>query len=159
MAEIIDPATWEDNQDFSNPDTPSFRFSRYFAETCDRAVEKIAGEWLKILDYDTLKDFCETLLTIDNMANKNSLNEDNSTRKDLNDLLYLTLLIWQWEKGTKIDIETMIEDDYHLNVEYLFRLARLIQFEFFKRNGEGKEAFEILSQDDAQYHGKLSIFD
>ena len=79
-------------------------------------------------------------------------------RKDMADLLYLTLLIWQWETGKKWKLDLNDENATHLNVEYMFRLAGLIHFEFLQRIGS-KSKDNRLEDDNTQYGGKLTIFE
>ena len=153
--DMIDQNTWETYHDPDDINTPSFRFSSYFTETCNNITTKIAGEWLKSLDTDTINDFVETFRNIDTM----SLNDGNHyTRKDMTDILYLTVLIWQWETGKTWDINLVDSDRHHLQVEYCFRLATLIQYEYLQRHG-GKSKDEMLERDHEQHHGKLSIFE
>jgi hypothetical protein len=156
MIEYPDPDAWQSLSDSS--DAPSFRFSQFFKETCDQVPSKIAGDWFATLDRDTVKDFCETFLAIDQAGQSDNVDSDHPTRKDLADLLYLTILIWQWETGKIWDIKNADLNMMHCHVEYLYRLARLAQFEYLKRVGE-KSPDEILERDDAQHHGRLSIFD
>ena len=74
------------------------------------------------------------------------------------DLLYLTILLWQWETGKKWDINLSDSDKHHLQVEYMFRFATLVGYEYLQRHG-GKSKDEQLERDNEHYHGKLSIFE
>ena len=156
--DLIDPDTWETYSNPNDPDTPSFRFSRYFTETCDRVTTKTAGEWLKSLDRDTINDFVETFRDIDISGKDDKISFDDDTRKDMTDLLYLTLLIWQWETWKKWDVSLNDPDLHDLQVEYMFRFATLVQYEYLQRIG-GKSKEELLERDHEQYQGKLSIFE
>lgn len=158
MSDLVDPGTWEDNQNLVDPNTPSFRFSRYFTETCDRATTKTAGEWLKVLDTDTINDFIQTFQALDAMGNDDNIDENHFTRKDMSDLLYLTLLIWNWETGKEWNVNLFDEEKHHLHVEYLWRFASLAHYEFLQRHG-GKSKDERLERDQAQYQGRLAIFE
>ena len=105
MSDMIDSNTWEEFKKPEDPNSPSFRFSRYFEETCDKVTEdKTAGAWLKSLDTDTINDFYETLNRLDEMSGADDIDENHDIRKDLTDLLYLTTLIWQWETGKTWDV-------------------------------------------------------
>lgn len=95
-----------------------------------------------------------------------NVSSNDFTRKDLADLLYLVMLIWQWETGKTWEISFTDTDIHHRHVEYLFRLARLVQFEYIQRlNVTSLEEVnvtspdEVLERDDALHHGKLSIFE
>lgn len=154
----VDPDTWETYRNPDDPNTPSFRFSRYFNETCERVKPKLAGEWLKSLDTDTINDFIETFRDIDLMALDDSVGEADDVRKDMTDFLYLTILVWQWETGKKWDINLSDPDMHHLQVEYMFRFACLVQYEYLQRTG-GKSREEQLERDNEKYQGRLSIFE
>lgn len=65
MTDLPDPNTWQSYQTPDDSDVPSFRFSQFFNETYQNVTPKLAGAWLKVLDTDTIKDFCETFLAID----------------------------------------------------------------------------------------------
>lgn len=159
MSEIITPDIWEEFQNPDDPNTPSFRFSCFFTETCDKVIgDKTAGAWLKILDTDTINDFYETYKRLDDMSGADDIDENHDTRKDLTDLLYLTILLWQWETGKTWDINLSDDDKNHLHVEYQFRLASLVHYEFLQRHG-GTSKDERLERDEAQHHGLLSIYE
>ena len=156
--EFVDPETWESYTNPNDSNVPSFRFSRYFTETCDNVEPKLAGAWLRSLDLDTINDFCETFKDIDLQYKDDKIEEDHYTRKDMVDLLYLTILLWQWETGKKWDINLSDSDKHHLQVEYMFRFATLVGYEYLQRHG-GKSKDEQLERDNEHYHGKLSIFE
>lgn len=157
MSDLVDPDTWEANRAPDDANTPSFRFSRYFTETSERVTPKVTGAWLKTLDLDTIKDFCETFRDIDAAGQDDKIDSDDETRKDMADLLYLVVLLWQWETGKAWDINLADSEAHHLQVEYLFRLARLVQFELLQKM-KITSADDTLERDDAQHHGKLTIY-
>lgn len=160
MTDLIDPDKWEEFQ-YLNDDgnvTPSFRFSRYFHDTCDNVTPKMVGIWLRYVDLDTIDFFMETLRRVDEKGRDDSVSENDETRQDMADLLYLTMLMWQWETGKKWKMDVNDVEAAHLNAEYMFRLAGLIQYEYLQRHG-GKSKDNRLEDDEAQYHGKLTIFE
>lgn len=158
MSDLVDPDTFEENHAANDPDTPSFRFSQFFVETHTNVAPKLAGAWLKVLDKDTLLDFCETFMAIDKSGADDNIGPNDFTRKDLADLIYLTMLVWQWETGRTWNVSLTDEDVHHRHIEYLYRFAQLVQFEYMQRLGM-KSPDEVLERDDAQHHGKLSIFE
>jgi len=158
MSETIDLETFANYGDPDSPTSPSFRFSKYFNETTQNIPNKLCGEWLKKLDKDTINDFYSTLKKIDDKYSDGTIGEDKDLMRDLADILYLTLLIWQWETGEiwDVNIHEPIKDYKH--VEYQYRLASLIQFEYLQRHG-GKSPDERLEKDNVRNKGKLAILD
>jgi hypothetical protein len=137
---------------------PSFRFSRYFSETCEQVTPRLFGEWLKTVDADTINFMISTIKEIDESGMNDSEGSDSESRRDLADMLYLTLLVYQWEKGKPYQVDDSNLDRVHLNVEYMYRLCSLIQFEYIVRYcGESKD--RVLERDNEKYKGQLTIFD
>ena len=162
MTDYIDPETFAAYGNPDSPNSPSFRFSKYFTETSQIMPKKLAGEWLKTLDTDTINDFYFTLKKIDEKATSSSPDsqsiEDKELFRDMADLLYLTILIWQWETDQSWDsgMHDPIKDYKH--VEYQYRLASLIQYEYLQRHS-GKSPDERLENDQKRNKGRLAILD
>lgn len=158
MTDLIDPETWQANSNPNDPDTPSFTFSVYFQETSNNVIPKIAGAWLRFIDRDTINMLFETLQYLDKTANIDEAGSSLQSRKDMADLLYLTQLIWQWETDKAWICDPSDVDKVHLHVEYFWRLASLIHYEYLQRNCS-KSKDGMLEEDNAKHNGKLTILE
>jgi hypothetical protein len=134
----------------------SFRFCTYFNETKKRCKNRIAGEWIKKLDNDTLDDIISIAKKID--KNPLLLGQDEELWKDFADLIKLGVLLVEWETGKNfyIDRERDEKEAVDLQTEYAFRLTSLIQHEYNRRN---KVKNLVLNRDHRKYKGKLSIYE
>ena len=143
--------------DFKIPDSIlSYRFCTYFGETKSRCKNRIAGEWIKNLDNDTLDDIISIAKKID--KNPLLLDQDEDLWKDFADLIKLGVLMVEWETGKNFDVERKRDEKeaVDLQTEYAFRLTSLIQYEYNRRN---KIKNLMLNRDHRKYKGRLSIYE
>lgn len=146
------------NFSIPDPSVPNFRFCVYFNETKERCKNKIAGQWIKSLDNDTLNEIISIAKKID--ANPLLLDNDEEIWKDFVDLTKMAVLLVEWETNKPF----IVVDEFGKNdldavdkqTEYVFRLTALMQFEYNRRN---KIKNLVLSKDNRKYKGKLSIYE
>jgi hypothetical protein len=124
--------------------------STYFLETKDSCQTQTIGSWLSQIDLDSLNMMIEGFRKlakgpqIDVNVLLNDLEYEEKAVCYL-DFVTLVKIGYQWETGAKLTNPNLI-------CEYFFRLAKLVQVEYAKRNN-----IPLTEEWQDKYEGKLSI--
>lgn len=98
--------------------------SSHFIETCSKSKSRNLGEWLKVLDDDSLS-------YITSLFNPIHKNIPDGMALPVCDIVSLCLLIEEWESGKKF----YAKDAWDNSLPMLPRLRRALILESIRRNG------------------------